>query len=102
FPLGDPSTVSITGNSIDINKQVVITGEDVSGTQQTITLRVPASGHASDPTIFKSINSVVKDITQMPVSLWSNFELLSQYLPGETHPQYRLIKLNKPADEIKI
>lgn len=100
-PLSTPSPVSVSGDIIDTNKNVVITGFDTSGLEQTVTLPISPVNEGS-PIIFTSITKVVKDITLRPVSIWANFQLLSQYLPSETNPMYRLIKLNAPASEIKI
>jgi hypothetical protein len=106
-----PTPVTIHGNgSQDQGKHVYVTGIDTNGIEQTVTYTIPADTGPStpdqvdsNPVTWKTITKVQKDVTIRPVMMkGSGGVLMGYYYPDEQIPQYRLIKLGRPADEVKI
>jgi len=110
-PLTEPSPVNVTGSQVDALKAVTIHGIDVNDVEQTHIYRIPTTFgpespetdvHTSAPIIWKSIDSIVKEVTQLPVYVNANFGPAVVLYPDETVPSFRQIKLSKSASEIRI
>ena len=104
-PLVKPQPVNIVAtNQVDGGKTVTITGIDNNDQEQTIVYTIPfiQGIQISHPTIWKTITRIQKDVTLQPVEVQANYTLISFMYPSDTESNFRMIKLSKPAEAIKV
>lgn len=101
-PLASPSPVSVSGT--DAGALVTVYGLDINGKEQSHSYPIPAneSMSVSAPITWKTITRISKPVTQGPVAIFGNFSLISFLYPDQTESSFRIIKLNKKADNIKV
>jgi hypothetical protein len=100
----NPQPISVGGVSADQGKKVTVYGIDVNDTEQVKDYLIPANEalQVSQPVTWKQITRLTKEVTQGPITIFANFQAIAVLYPDETEPKFRIIKLNKRADNIKI
>jgi len=116
-PFRTPSPISVGGSSPDAGVVITVYGVDANDIEVTHDYRIPTNlgpdpeipvieppepNPVSAPTVWKTIYSITKPVTQAPISIFANYGLIAFLYPDETQPAFRQIKLSKVASEIKI
>lgn len=113
-PLPNPTALGAGCGDSDVGATITFEGIDVNDEEQKITLTFPASLNVSSPIVWKTLTRIGKSVTQQPISVYTSgigpgphqplppSFLVSFLYPDEVESNFRKIKLNRAADNIKI
>lgn len=98
-----PSAVAYhLGSSDDDGQTITITGRNVNGRLVTETI----VGDAADPdpseNSFYTIESIQRETTTVEATLKAGADVVARYYPGETLPNYRLVRISKKESTIRL